>query len=353
MKPRIYNSSLICFIVLLFLFTGSWGRPSEEKRKTIEKAYSVSDATLLNFSNTFGKMHVETWDRKQVTVKIEIIVNASSESRAQDLLNNIRINISDSNPQRELSFSTSIDGKNSGRNTSFEVNYRIGMPKNNPLVLKNSFGDVYVGPLGGEIKLDVQYGNLNTGPLTGDTDIKLAFGSGFSSIESFTKGELRLSYSKLIIENLGNVDVNSQFSTLEIEKGGRMDLVGKYGEIEIGEIESLEADVNFSGFEIEKIHKDLELDIDYGGNISIGLANTISSVVIKSSFGPLVLEIPPGLNANFEANLSFSDLKYEESQISFSKVIKEHTSSEYVGKIGKGGSPMITVSSKYGNVRLR
>jgi hypothetical protein len=353
MKPRIYKISFFYAILFLLLWSYSWARLNEEKRKTIEKSYTVSDATELNFSNSFGKIHLESWDNKQVSVKIEIIVNASSESKAQDLLDKITINIDDSNPKSELSFSTSIDGRNSGRNASFEINYRIGMPKNNPLKLKNSFGDVYVGPLGGSVNLDVQYGNLNTGPLSGDAEVKLAFGSGYSSIESFNKGELRLSYSKLSVEEMGDVEVDSQFSTLEIDHAGNLDLTGKYGDVEIGDIQNLVANVNFSGFEIDKVHKEIELDIDYGGNINIGLSNTIRRVVIKSSFGPLELELPTGLNANFEANLSFCDLKYDESQINFSKAIKEQNSSEYVGKIGKGGEPLITITSKYGSVRLR
>jgi hypothetical protein len=353
MKPRIYKLSFFSAVLLLLVLTYSWARPNEEKRKKIEKTYAVTDATELNFSNSFGKVHLETWDKKQVSVVIEIIVNAGSESRAQELLDRIKIDINDSNPKSELSFTTSIDGKNSGKSTSFEINYRIDMPKNNALDLKNSFGDVYVGPLGGSVKLDVQYGNLNTGSLSGDTEVKLAFGSGYSSIESFKKGELRLSYSKLSIEEMGNVEVDSQFSTLEVDQAGSMDLTGKYGEVEIGEIQNLVANVNFSGFQIDKLHKEIELDIDYGGNISIGLANTIRRVNIKSSFGPLELELPAGLNANLEANLSFCDLKYDESRINFSKVIKEHNSSEYVGKIGLGGEPLITILSKYGSVRLR
>ncbi|MBR9998634.1 MAG: hypothetical protein KFF73_06675 [Cyclobacteriaceae bacterium] len=353
MKPRRYNGYLVCAVAYLVFITSVWARPNEEKRKTIEKSYAVSDATEMNISNSFGKVHVETWDKKQVTVKIDIIVNASTESRAQEFLDKITVNINDSDPRSELSFNTSIDGKNAGRNTSFEVNYTVSMPRNNPLDLKNSFGDVYVGPLGGSVKLDVQYGNLNTGALSGNAEVKLAFGSGFSSIESFKKGELRLSYSKLNVSEIGVAEVNSQFSTLEIDKAGTLELTGKYGEIEIGEIESLEADVNFSGFEIEKVLKDIELDIDYGGHISIGLAGTVKKVDIQSSFGPLVLEIPSGMNANFEANLSFSDLNYDESRISFSKVIKEHTSSEYVGKIGSGGEASIIITSKYGSVRLR
>lgn len=353
MKRRKYNVYLL-YAVALFIFTTSgWARPTDEKRKSIDKSYTVTDATELNINNSFGKVHVETWDKKQVTVRIDIIVNASSESRAQEFLDRITVDINDSNPRSELSFSTSIDGKNSGRNSSFEVNYRVSMPRNNPLELKNSFGDVYVGPLGGTVELDVQYGNLNTGPLTGNAEVKLAFGSGFSSIKSFTKGELRLSYSKLSVEEMGVVDINSQFSTLEIDKANTLELTGKYGEVEIGEIQSLEADINFSGFEIETLHKNIELDIDYGGNITIGLASTVNMVDIQSSFGPLVLEIPQELNASFEATLSFCDLNYDESRISFSKVIKEHTSSEYVGKIGKGGNATINITSKYGNVRIR
>jgi len=353
MRLPIYKVSLIFTILFLLLLSYTWARPYEEKRKTIEKSYVVSDATELNFTNSFGKIHLETWDKKQVSVVIEIIVNASSESRAQELLDRIKININDSNPKSELSFNTSIDGRNSGRGTSFEVNYRINMPKNNTLDLKNSFGDVYVGPLGGSVKLDVQYGNLNTGPLTGDAEVKLAFGSGFSSIESFNKGELKLSYSKLSIEEMGDVEVDSQFSTFEVDRAGNMDLTGKYGDVEIGEIQNLVANVNFSGFEVDKVHKEIELDIDYGGNINVGLASSIQRVDIRSSFGPLELELPSGLNANFEANLSFCDLKYDESRINFSKVIKEHNSSEYIGKIGTGGQPLISIISKYGSVRLR
>jgi hypothetical protein len=353
MKHRIYKEFFLCTVILMLLFSFAWARPMEEKRKTIEKTYAVTDATELNFSNSFGKIHLESWDKKQVVVKIEIIVNASSETRAQELLDRIHINIDDSNPKSDLSFRTSIDGRNSGRNASFEINYRIDMPKNNTLDLKNSFGDVYVGPLGGSVKLDVQYGNLNTASLTGDAEVKLAFGSGYSSIESFKEGELKLSYSKLSIEEMGDVEVDSQFSTLEVDQAGSMDLTGKYGDVEIGEVQNLVANVNFSGFEIDKVYKEIELDIDYGGNINIGLGNTIQRVDVRSSFGPLELELPTGLNANFKANLSFCDLKYDESRISFSKVIKESNSSEYEGKIGNGGEPLITIYSKYGSVKLR
>ncbi len=353
MKQKIFNRLTAGVILCFILAANAVAWSAEEKRKTIEKSYKVSEATELYFSNSFGKMHINTWDKNQVDVRIEIIVEAGSESRAQDFLERITIDIDDGDPGRELSFKTNINGKKSGRNTSFEVNYKINMPKRNPVTVKNSFGDVYTGSLSGNAKIDVQYGNLNTESLSGNAEVRLAFGSGLSKIEELTNGELRLSYSKLNVEKMGRVEVNSQFSTLEIERAQFLELTGKYGEIEIEEIDDLEADVNFSGFEVNKLNGSIELDIDYGGTVSIGLSNTIRDVDIQSSFGPLVLKLPPGLNASFEANIGFSDLKYDEEMISFSKVIKDHTSSEYEGAIGNGQGARIDITAKYGSVRLR
>ncbi len=352
MKQGIFKYCTGWVLVFVLAFSAALAHTHDEKRRTIKKSYKVSSKTEVHLSNSFGKVHINTWDKNQVDVAINIIVNASSESRAQDFLDRINIDIDDDDPESELSFSTSINGKNTGRNTSFEVNYDINMPKTNSLELKNSFGDVYVADLAGQIELDVQYGNLNAGRLTGNAEVRLAFGNGFSEIVELKMGELRLSYSKLAIERMGNAEVNSQFSTMKIESADKIELTGKYGEIEIGEIEELEADINFSGFELGMIGRILDLDIDYGGNIEINMSEKIRHVEIENSFGPLKLRVPAGLNADIELNLSFSDLKYDDSLVKFNKIEKDHTSSEYEGVIGRGGDAEITIKSKYGNVRI-
>jgi hypothetical protein len=352
MKRKIF--SLVLSQLLLLLFVGSsWaGKLDAEKRKTVNKSYKVSNETEISFANSFGKMHVETWDKNEVSVKIEIIARANNDEKAQDILDEIQIDIDDSSPARNLSFRTDIDSKNNGRNTSFEINYNVSVPKKSKIDIKNSFGDMYVGDLSGIVRIDEQYGGLKTGRLEGETDLKLAFGSGFSEIDAFMKGEIKVSYSKLSVDQMGQVDVNSQFSTFEVEKASKLELVGKYGEIEIGEVDEIVADVNFSGFEIGKLNKSLELDIDYGGSNEIGIAPTVTNVVIENSFGPVDLEIPSGFNARVEAKMSFCDLRYDEDIVTFSKIVKDHSSAEYEGKIGNGTGAIIEITSKYGNVRI-
>jgi len=352
MKTLVFRHQLLYVFVAIFFTCSVVAHADGEKRQSINKTYKVSGSTTMKLSNSFGKMHVETWDKNEVKVNIEIIVRASNDDRAQDLLDKIDIDIDDDNPSSSLSFVTSIGNNKSGRNTSFEINYDVSMPKTNTLDLKNSFGDVYLGDLSGDVDVNVQYGNLKAGSLTGDCDVKLSFGSGFSEIDAIKKGDLKVSYSKLGVEKIGDLDVHSSFSTFETEKVGSMDLIAKYGEVEIEEIDVLEADVNFSGFELGTVNKSLVLDIDYGGSLDIGVSKSVKLLDITSSFGPVNINLESGMNASIEARMSFCSLRYDEDKIEFSKIIKDNTSSQYEGKIGTGSGTIIKIISKYGNVRL-
>ena len=352
MRQLVFKRTVSQLLIIILILYSGIVRADSEKRKNINKSYKVSRETTVQLSNSFGRMHVETWDKNEVKVDIEVIVRASTDDRAQDLLDKIKIDIDDSNPESSLSFTTSINNNKSGRNTSFEINYDVSMPEANALDLKNSFGDAYISDLSGNADINVQYGNLKAGRLTGTTDVRLSFGSGFSEIDALEKGDLKVSYSKLGVDNMGVLDVNSSFSTFEVEKAVSLELIAKYGEVDIREIDVLEADVQFSGFELGKVNKSLVLDIDYGGSLEIGVGKSVELFDIESSFGPVNVKLEPGINASVEAKLSFCDLKYDESRIEFNKIIKEQTSSEYSGKIGSGAGTTIKIVSKYGNVRI-
>ncbi len=168
------------------------------------------------------------------------------------------------------------------------------------------------------------------------------------------KGDLKVSYSKLDLERIGTVDLNVQFSTVNVEKAGVVDLVAKYGQVTFKEIEIIEANVDFSGFEIESLHKSLDLDVDYGNNVFIGgIGGSTDHVQVRNSFGPVTLEITGAINADLTADMNYCVLKYPDDLIEFKKIIKDNNSNEYEGKIGSGGKTQIEIVSKYGNVRIR
>jgi hypothetical protein len=235
-----------------------------------------------------------------------------------------------------------------------EINYTVYMPKNNPLYLKNSFGDCFLAQYNGKLDLNESYGNLNTEELNGECDIDLSFGGGTSKISAMKRGQVKVSYSSLEVGTIGTADLNCQFSNFSVDKLSDATMVSKYGKIDLGEVGSLDADVHFSSFGIDRLNKMLKLDIEYGGQTSIdNIGKEIQSLTINSSFGPVSLELPSGLNASLDVKVEFGNFHYDKRSIDFNKIYEGNTSREYHGRIGSGSSAVnISVTAKYGDVRI-
>ena len=228
------------------------------------------------------------------------------------------------------------------------------MPEANPLEIKNRFGDVYMGNRSGDLEINVAYGSMKIGDVKGDTDLKLSFGGG--SIDGVMSGDMTIKYSNFNIESADNLELNQGFSEVEIGEVKDLKLESKYGSVEIDKVHTVGADVHFSGFEIEELTGELEMDCSYIGDFSIRrLAKTFTLVDIEGKFGSYEIGIEPGMNANIEAEFSFANLKaYSDVDVTFHYRVKESNKNTYRGIIGSGDdSKMIRIDSSYGNLRLK
>ena len=344
-----YNLS----IAFLILAVAVWGKDQDEKKKFIEKSHKVSASTVLRIENKFGKVEVNSWDKSEISIKIEMIGKGRNEERAQRILDNIDVSINESSA--EISYKTQIPSNNKSKNEEgFEINYTVYMPENNPLTIDNSFGDVTMGDRGADLDLDVSYGSMKVGNVGGFSDIRLSFGSG--SIERMEESEIIVKYSKLDIASGTTMELEQGFSDVEIGEVVDLELESKYGGVEIEKAGKIDAEAHFSGFEIEELTGSLKLDCSYLGDFSIDrLAKTFTLVDIDGKFGSYEISIEPGLAANIEAEFSFADLKMSSDvDATFNYQVKESNKATYKGKIG-GGDPskLIRVDSGYGNLRLR
>lgn len=350
MKISQYN--IIIATILLIVSTSIFAEKKQdvEKRKVIEKSYQVNSNVLLDISNRFGKVHINTWDKNQIEVKIEVIARRRSEVRAQNLLDKINIDIDETSSG--IHFMTNIkNGINNRGYESFEINYTVDMPKSNPLRLNNSFGDTYVGDLENDVDLKISYGDIRIGKFTGKSKIKISFGEG--ELKLIKIGEIKIKYSDVEIEELGVVRLEQEFSDVEIEKAETMDLTSKYGDIEIGTVIGIKGSVGFSGFEIDRLIKELDLETSYTGGFRIGeVSKDFSKILIEGKFGSYKLGFEDGLNATLNAKLKFCDLNYSNIDIDFKYKVKEDFRAEYRGKIGDGNGGEIRIISNYGDVRF-
>jgi hypothetical protein len=345
MKMNNLKYSLLLAVCLLAVeVTGA------EARKEINKQYEVNSTTLLDILNSFGKVNVYTWEKPMIEVTVEVIGRASSESRAQKMVDRIEIDIDESSSA--IRFTTELNNLKSSGNDRFEVNYEVRMPKINPLKLEHSFGDAYVGDRTGETEIELSYGSLKADDLLTESFVKVSFGKG--EIGRFQSGDVEVKDSKRRIESTEKIDLEQHFSDVEIEEIGEMELESRYGSVEFGQVGILEGDAKYSGFSIDELNGSLDLETEYASGFEIGrVTASFNDISILSKFSSIRIRLDADVKANIDAEFSYSDLDYDYLDIEFQKRIKDDQDRMYLGTINGGDDgKRINIRSRYGNVRL-
>ncbi|MDO6389451.1 hypothetical protein Q4E40_04895 [Pontibacter sp. BT731] len=293
---------------------------SSEKRKTFDKTYKVSKSDVLNINNEFGNVHVNTWNRSEIQVKVDIISRANSEQQAQEMLN--KINVADSRSGNTISVKTQMGSIHSnGRNQNFEINYTINMPTDNALTVKNKFGSVYLPDMKGKVDLNVQYGSFKVGNLSNVTNnIKASFCTNTQNTIGFlNKGSLDLDYSNVNLNATNGVNGSSNFTDL---------MIGNLAEV-------LNMEVKYGTFRVNKVQKDFK-------NISL-----------DGGFTPIQIYFEDDAAFNFDVNVQFADFKVDRNLVKFTNLEQGHTSSAYKGKYGSATPKgTINITSKYKDVKF-
>lgn len=321
-----------------------------ELNKRVEQEFKVNARKLLDLKSSFGKIHVNNWDKNEFKVVVDIRAKSSTEAKAQKLLDRININIVENSTA--VMFQTIFDGGTSKGNEEFEVVYTVHMPSINPLKVKHSFGDVFLDNRVGLTQTDVSYGALKAKTLGENTTLKISFGS--ADINEIVSGNLNSGYSKIYIDRAGSLDVEQQFSQLEIISIANITIESKYGDVKLGDAGIINADVQFSGFSIESLSESIVMQSKYVSGFEINrLAPKFTLVDLNGEFGSYKIRLDNSIKANFEGYFSFSDLKNSGVEIDYNYRVKENNKSEYRGKIN-GGDPskMIRIKSSYGDCRL-
>ncbi|HUP10975.1 MAG TPA: hypothetical protein VM187_02140, partial [Niastella sp.] len=159
-----YRFSL--FIACLLISAQVLGEdPKVEKKKTYTKSYNVSSSDKISFTNQFGELKINTWDKNEVKATITITAEASTDEKAQAILDHV--NIEDGKSNDGVYFKTVFDKKkdpnwSKGEKQGYKIDYEVYIPARNPLTAKNSFGPMSIGDYQGEATLTSQYGSLST-----------------------------------------------------------------------------------------------------------------------------------------------------------------------------------------------
>jgi len=203
-----------------------------EKKKNISKSYNVGGSDKLSIDNSFGDVVINTWDKKEFKVDVEIYAKAKTEEQAQKILDKIKVDESQSGG--EVWFKTTVgniaskhnndDGdddddddngnhKHHGdKNQEFHINYIVYMPSTNPLKIENQFGKTTVPDFKGNADITSKFGSLTTGNLDDLDQVDVEFGKG--NIGNVHNGKVSFKFnSKSYVKNVsGSIKLNVEFS---------------------------------------------------------------------------------------------------------------------------------------------
>ncbi|RYE29176.1 MAG: hypothetical protein EOP42_15005 [Sphingobacteriaceae bacterium] len=303
-----------------------------EKTKTISKSYAVDKNEKLSINNQYGKITVNTWNKMEFKVEVEVTVGMDDEAETQKLLDGVEI--VSSQDEGSVSFKTIIPERTSNNsffgfnrsngNRTITINYTVFMPVKNALSITNRFGSVILPDLEGPVTLNNSYGSLVTKALDNvANELNLNFGN--ATIESLNGGNLKFNYGNLKIGTANNLNVVSGFSPVSI------DLLKSSGNIKV----------------------------NYGSGLKIGnIDKNLKNLDINASFTSVSLNLNGSENFNFDVTVKYNRFNHNDDFVKVQDQPENDTrryisTKNYKGYVGKAGSDnKVIIRSNYSGVNF-
>ncbi|WP_281615829.1 DUF4097 family beta strand repeat-containing protein [Flammeovirga sp. SubArs3] len=305
--------------------------------KTFERSYSnVNSNTLLEISNAFGNVVIETRDGiSQVDVKVTMEAWNTSANKAQSTLESISIEDNSSDGHINLSTITPSSSNNNSKK-GFKITYNVLAPSDIRTELYNKYGGIITDDLKGDSHLKVAYGNLTAKDLSSQNNhIEISYGSG--EIDFIEKGSIRTRY----------------LGSLQIGQANDVEIDDKYGNIQIGTAGTIVGESDYSTLSIGQLKDALSYDIDYGTLKVEGVTKEFTDISASSSYGSIKIAFEDDAPFNFDANTRYGSFKSNIDGLTITTQIEKNTSSEFSGyHLKKNTGKNVSVKSSYGSIKF-
>ncbi len=346
MKKRVFKSKSL-LLSLLLIVTVSFSLSAQDARKEYSDNYDVSKGVTLITDTKYSDVELITWDKSNVDILAVVEVEASSQSRAEEALKKVDIQIGKSG--NNITVVTEMES-NWSRNVKTSIKITIKAPAWVNLDLENSYGDLFIQEATGLVQVDLKYGNLKAGTLSRGNEkpfsvIDMAYSDGVIDAAGWL--EVEVSYSDLELNLSKMLFVDSKYSKLLGEKAGGIVTDGMYDKYYFDEVDSFVAELKYSGLKFGKLNKTLSLESAYT-NAKIGtLSKDFGKVDAELSYGNLTVGLEQGASFKFEGEAKYGSVNISTGD-RLSKT-KENNYTRVWGNVGSNPKSSIQVITKYGN----
>jgi len=175
----------------------------------------VRPGSRVAISNEFGEVRIDTWREPVVRVRAEITAGADAYDQALEIVNGISVEIQTDDQAIEIR-TVYPDTRDMGV-VAKEVNYTITLPTDADVSCRNSFGDVSIAGVGGDVALDVQFGQVDLRDIGGRVQARARGELPFSATNVRGGGAFELRGSQAAFRNVGErLEVSNFLGAIDI-----------------------------------------------------------------------------------------------------------------------------------------
>jgi len=346
-----YNLLFLFFLISFSVFSNEDSKYS--KQKTISKAYLVNNDAGITIDNSYGSLYVTTWNEDKIEIEVIIKVSGDNEKWVNQKI--ASINVDFIGLKNRVTAKTVFDNAyntNSGRNSNFEINYTIKIPKNGSVQLNNKYGNINTTDLFASTNIYCKYGKINLGRLNGiSNEIEIGYCSK-STIDYMRQGIVTSKYSTLKINEASKVSLFSDYSDIEFETVNDLKFTSKYGSVKGTNVNSIDGMGGYLSIDIGTLSNQLNLDAKYSTITINSILSKAKNCMIKAGYTGINIGFQPNYLFDFEINTKYSDFKYDAADLSVFSKEETNYSKQIKGFYKKKGENKISISSNYGNVKL-
>ncbi|MFO7935923.1 MAG: DUF4097 family beta strand repeat-containing protein [Bacteroidales bacterium] len=349
MKKNMHNLNKLSLLLLLAIVVFSLN--AQDARREFAQSYDVREGVTLSMDTRYSDVEILAWEDNVVDILVEVEVEAPSDSRAREILEEARVEINRSGNTITVETGWS---EGSGKDVKKELHVTVRAPSYLNVDIENSYGDLFVQEISGLALLDLKYSNLKAGRLSrGDQEpynrIEFAYSNG--TIDEAGWIELEIAYSDMEINSSERLFVESKYAKLNGAKAGRIETEGTYDKYTFDEIGSFAAELKYSGLKFGVLTRSLELESSYANVLIQNLSGEFESVDASLSYGNITMDVDNGTAFRLEGESKYGKIRVgPEGNLNR---MKDGPTVKVSGTVGSNPRATINVTTKYGNIDIR
>lgn len=339
-----------------------------EVEKRINKEFNVQPESSLAIDNKYGRIDVAIGETNRIKIEVVMKVKAGSEKKAQETLDRISVDISQSGSR--VSASTSISSTSGWMswfdtgNVEMEINYNVLVPADIYIDLRQKYGSVFVETTNRDLRIDLSYGDVRLGDINAKLSLQMAYSDG--SLSRIKNGDLTLSYSDLEMEDAQSVEIDMKYTDVSMGSAVRANVMtaygnframdidelmyrGKYDDVVIERVKSIDMESAYSGMKIGGISGHGHFEMRYGDLQVSNIAAGFSKLDIDTEYTGVVLRFAPNAAFSIDAQNNYCDIHHRDLRVT--EDIQKTGSTVLKASRGSGGG-IVYARMNYGELSV-